>query len=68
MRFNTYLSRKVVELRRGETNPNPFEFKRERRQIACKEVFIGNHNPGAHYAPVAQIYVEPKDLYQPRRR
>lgn len=67
MRFNTYLSRKVVKLRRGETNPNPFEFRHERRQIACKEVFIGNHAPGAHYAPVARIFVEPEELYRSRQ-
>lgn len=59
--------RPAVRFSRPVGSKEPFTFRHE-RPVAFKEVFIGNHAPGDHYAPVAQSWVPEKELYDNRRR
>lgn len=68
----TYFSRPTLRkprnAERSEVNRQPFTYRRRNTISAARPVYIGQHHPGAHYAPVADIIVEPDQLYQPKRR
>lgn len=61
MRGNAYLSRPV-----GSKEPS--SFRRPRRSVATKEVFIGQHAPTDHYASAAKQFVPAEELYVPRKQ
>lgn len=65
MRCNPYLSRPV-----GSKEPS--SFRRPRRQIEVKEVFIGQHAPTDHYVPgiadPSLRYIKQEELYVPRKQ
>jgi hypothetical protein len=60
-----------VRLTRPIGSNGPFEHRPQRSIVAVgRPVFIGNHNPGDHYAPVARVWIVKNDLYdnaRPRR-
>lgn len=60
MRGNPYLSRPVG-------SKEPYSLRRPPR-IVVKEVFIGTHNPGDHFAPVSRQWVPEGQLYDSRRK
>ena len=60
MRGNPYLSRSVG-------SKGPFELRRSRR-IAIKPVYIGTHEPTAHYAAAAKKFIPAEELYVPRKQ
>ena len=45
----------------------PFSFTTKNKVVA-KPVFIGQHNPGDHYATAAKVFIPHDELYQPRKR
>jgi hypothetical protein len=60
MRGNAYLSRPV-----GSKGP----FRLKERQIAIKSVvYIGQHEPTAHYASAAKKFIPAEELYVPRKQ
>jgi hypothetical protein len=47
----------------------PFEFRSRRSiEVVSKPVYLGNHAPTDHFAPVAQTWVTAEELYDNRRR